>query len=77
MDVATQAENALQVISTRLRDRRLQLDYSLRQLAKLSGVSPTGITQIENGERSPTFYSLFLIAAALELPLGELLEDFL
>lgn len=44
------------------------------RLAKLTGLSREAIRLIESGDRSPTLHSLLLISAALETPLGKVLQ---
>jgi len=67
------AEAVIEATVEKLKARRLELGYSLRQLAELSGISYTGIAQIESGDRSPTLYSLVMMAGALQIEIADLL----
>ncbi len=51
------------------------LDYSLRDLAKLSGVSASHILRIESGEYDFQVETLMKIAIHLGIPCGVLLEE--
>lgn len=55
-----------------LERRRLELGYSKRALAIKAGVDPRTVGLIERGERSPTVFTVALLAGALELPLKDL-----
>lgn len=54
---------------------RMGLDYSLRDLAKLSGVSASHILRIESGEYDFQVETLLKIAIHLGVPCGLLLEE--
>ncbi|MEX2264890.1 MAG: cupin domain-containing protein [Bryobacteraceae bacterium] len=54
-----------------VRRRREHLQLSLRGLAELTGFSPSFMSQVENGQASPSISSLEKIAAALGLTLAE------
>lgn len=51
---------------------RQEKDLSLRQLAKKSGVSKTGVEEIDAGTANPTLGTLNKLARALEVPVWEL-----
>lgn len=59
--------NAVRKLVTTLKDRRLNLDISQRQLDDLVGVSDCMIAKWENGQRSPTAENLERWAKALGL----------
>jgi transcriptional regulator with XRE-family HTH domain len=58
------------VIGGRLRDLRTARELSLRQLARLIGASPSLLSQIENGKVTPSVDTLYLLAAALAVPVA-------
>ena len=57
-------------IGSRLRDLRGARELSLRQLAKLIGASPSLLSQIENGKVTPSVDTLYLLSAALGVPVA-------
>lgn len=67
MDVA-------QVVSGNLRRLRTAAGISLADLAATSGVAKTTLHSIEQGQGNPTLSTLWALAAALHVPLGELLD---
>jgi transcriptional regulator with XRE-family HTH domain len=58
------------VIGGRLRDLRAARELSLRQLARLIGVSPSLLSQVENGKVTPSVDTLYLLASALGVPVA-------
>lgn len=68
MSEAHQANAAL--IGARLRDLRAARELSLRQLARLIGASPSLLSQIENGKVTPSVDTLYLLSAALAVPVA-------
>jgi transcriptional regulator with XRE-family HTH domain len=59
----------------RLRSARQANSLSLRDLADRLGVSPSMISQIENGRANPSVSTLYSIAEELDVSLDELLFD--
>jgi transcriptional regulator with XRE-family HTH domain len=59
-------------IGQRLRSRRAELGLSARELARRLSLSPSLISQIENGKSNPSVGTLYLIVTELELSLDEL-----
>lgn len=55
-----------------IREVREQHKMSIRQLAELSGVSKSHISDIENGRRIPTVYILCVLAVAMNVQPAEL-----
>lgn len=55
-----------------IREIREQQNMSIRQLAELSGVSKSHISDIESGRRMPTVYILCVLATAMEVQPAEL-----
>ena len=59
----------------RLRDARQQAGMSLRELARESDVSPSFISQIENGKAQPSVATIYGIARALDIAVNELFDE--
>jgi transcriptional regulator with XRE-family HTH domain len=62
-------------IATRVRGARAQRGWTLDELAARSTVSRRLIVQIEHAEANPSLATLLKLAAALGLPLTDLLSD--
>lgn len=62
-------------IGKRVRERRKELDLSLRELGRLAGVTASFLSQVENDQVSPSLNSLQGIATALNVPMFSLLND--
>lgn len=58
-------------VGEKIRDLRESRGRSVRTLAASAGFSPSFISQVENGQCSPSIGSLEQIAAALDVTLGE------
>lgn len=58
-----------------LATRRASLGWSQRRLAAKAGVDPKTVSLIERGVRSPTLFTLVLLANAMDLPLSAVLRD--
>lgn len=71
--VAT-SEPVHQVVCDRVRDMRKSRGWTLEQLASLSGVSRSMLSQIERGAANPTLGVAFRIAQAFGLSLGDLVD---
>ena len=56
----------------KLHEIREEKGVSLRELAKLAGVSKTQINEIENGQSDPTLKTMFLIAKALNMKIEDI-----
>lgn len=61
-------------IKIKLKEVRKTREFSVRQLAYLSGVSKTHISAIENNNVMPTVLTLFQLAAALNVHPMDLIE---
>jgi transcriptional regulator with XRE-family HTH domain len=64
----------LDVVSTRIRDRRKDKRLSLDRLATLAGVSKGMLVQIENGQANPSIATLCKVAAALGVSVADLVQ---
>ncbi len=62
-------------LGARIRQERLQMNYTQERLAELIGVSCTYIGLIERGERSVTLEKLIQISNALHVSVDYLLND--
>lgn len=61
----------------RLQKCREQVGMSKRRLAEIVGVEPNYITQMESGDKTPSFDTLICIANALQVTTDQLLCDYL
>jgi transcriptional regulator with XRE-family HTH domain len=64
----------LDVVSSRIRDRRKERRLSLDRLAALAGVSKGMLVQIENGHANPSIATLCKVAAALGASVADLVQ---
>lgn len=55
------------MIGTKLRQLRMQHNYSLRTLARLTGLSHSFICDIEHGRCNPSIDNLRILATVLEV----------
>ena len=62
-------------IGANLRRRRQAAGMSLADLAGAAGIGKTTLHALELGEGNPTLSTLWALASALGVPLGDLLED--
>lgn len=58
-----------------IKKRRLEKGISQKELAERLGLSPQNIAQWETGKRNPKIQTLEKIAAALEIPITDLLPE--
>jgi transcriptional regulator with XRE-family HTH domain len=68
-----QPAQAVARVGAALRAYRLRRELSQSDLARLAGVSPSAISQVERGERGLSLETLFALAARLNITLDELL----
>ena len=64
----------IDVVSTRIRQRRSDRRLSLDKLAALAGVSKGMLVQIESGEANPSIATLCKVAAALGASVADLVQ---
>jgi transcriptional regulator with XRE-family HTH domain len=62
-------------LARRVRELRLSLKMTQRDLAEDAGIRQALISQIERGEANPTLDSILRIATALEVSFTELFES--
>lgn len=68
------SKEALKALGEAIRARRGEIEgLSQEGLADLAGMHRTYVSEIERGLRNPSYRNLFKLAAALELPLSELI----
>jgi transcriptional regulator with XRE-family HTH domain len=69
-------ESAIEsTIGDNLRSARLEKGWSMRELAAEAEVSPSLISQIENGRTMPSVRTLYSLAEALSLPVTKHLDQ--
>jgi transcriptional regulator with XRE-family HTH domain len=61
-------------LGSNLREARKNLGLTQEQVADRSGVHATEVSRIEAGKRDPQVSTLLRLAAAVEVPAGELLR---
>jgi len=61
-------------IGPRIREARARREVTIRALARVVGVSPSLISQIETGKSQPSVSTLYGITSALGLPLEDLFD---
>ena len=61
--------------SEKLIEARKKACLSQQQLSRLSGISQQAISKLENGKSSPSEYTMRQLAAALHIPLSELIDE--
>ena len=59
------------IVGLKLRDARREKGFSLRELGNLADVSPSLLSQIENGKTNPSVVTLYSIATVLEIPVSD------
>ncbi len=68
------AEPLNQYVCDKIRQLRKRRSWTLEQLAELSGVSRSMLSQVERGAANPTLAVAFRIATAFGLSLGDLVD---
>ena len=68
-----QKRQVMNATAERIRHLRKQRDISQEELALRAGINTVYYGQIERGQKCPTVDTLYKIAAALEIPLHNLL----
>lgn len=67
--------NPTQYLGPRLKEIRLKAELSLREVARQLDVSPSFISQIENGKSQPSVATLYSFARLLGVPIDVLFES--
>jgi transcriptional regulator with XRE-family HTH domain len=73
VDIDAQLSEA---IGKRVRSYRLQLGFTVAQLAEHSGLSKGMLSKIENAQASPSLSTLSRISSALDVPLTAFFDSF-
>lgn len=64
----------MESLGTRLKDIRLKAGLTLRELARQAKVSPSFVSQIENGKSQPSVATLYVFSQLLNVSVDELFE---
>ena len=72
----TPEEELHRAIGNSIRTLRKESSLTLKQVARRTGLSVSLLSQIERAESSASLSSLFKIATALNVRIGDLLDDF-
>lgn len=67
-------DERLTALGTRLRKLRLENDMSIRALSERAGLDKNQILRVERGEADPKYTTLYRIAEALGVSVGDLLD---
>ncbi|MCG8421736.1 MAG: helix-turn-helix domain-containing protein [Proteobacteria bacterium] len=70
----TGAAALVEVVATNVRALRGQIGMSLSELAHTAGIGKSTLSMLESGNANPSIETLWAIAAALGVPLGQLIE---
>lgn len=70
------AKDSLRMLARRIRSLRERQGLTQEDFAVRSGISVSFASLLERGERSPSYETLVQVAAALEVPVGDLFRDF-
>ncbi|MFW0778921.1 helix-turn-helix transcriptional regulator [Rossellomorea marisflavi] len=62
-------------LGVHLRNKRIELDLTQDELEEKAGLSETMISKIENNERLPSSYTLYLITSAMGISIDQLNQD--
>lgn len=62
-------------VGRRLRALRQDMDVSLSELSRRSGVGKGTLSELESGRRNPTLETLYALTTALGRPLSAVLSD--
>jgi transcriptional regulator with XRE-family HTH domain/quercetin dioxygenase-like cupin family protein len=62
-------------LGSRLKDVRLKAGLTLRELARQADVSPSFVSQIENGKSQPSVATLYAFAQLLNVSIDELFDQ--
>jgi transcriptional regulator with XRE-family HTH domain len=64
-----------ETLARNLRQRRVQRNLSLSELARLATLSKSTVSEIERGAANPAIETLWSLAMALKVPLAALFDD--
>lgn len=69
------ADSPADQLGSRLRDARVAAGLSLRELARQLGVSPSFVSQMENGKSQPSVATLYSLSRLLDTSIDALFHD--
>jgi transcriptional regulator with XRE-family HTH domain len=75
VEPATEGVDPAVNLGTRLRQARLDANMTLRELARTLGVSPSFVSQLENGKSQPSVATLYSLAQLLGVSIDRLFDD--
>lgn len=73
-DAPSSPGGGMEGLGARLKELRQQAGLSLRELARQADVSPSLVSQIENGKSRPSVSTLYTFARLLTVPVDELFD---
>src|SRR5262249_42463273 len=68
-------EAVMDNLGSRLKNVRVKAGWTLRELARQAGVSPSFVSQIENGKSQPSVATLYEFAQLLNVSIDELFDS--
>ena len=72
---AHQSDEFSRAVVALIKQARQEKQWSQAALAEKAGVSRTGVTMVENGDRRPTLYFCHALAKALDRELFEFIRE--
>jgi transcriptional regulator with XRE-family HTH domain len=74
-DAGRKREGGMEDLGRRLKEVRVKAGLTLRELARQADVSPSLISQIENGKSQPSVATLYTFSRLLRVSVDDLFED--
>src|SRR3954447_7988143 len=74
-DLSGKHEDGMEDLGRRLKEVRVRAGLTLRELARQADVSPSLISQIENGKSQPSVATLYTFSRLLNVSVDELFDD--
>jgi len=71
-DPAPGAEPSVSVLAQAVRELRSRAQLTLKELGLRSGIAPSTLSKIENGQLSPTYEKIVMLASGLGVDVAEL-----
>jgi len=72
---AIQKKEFAKLIGSKIRDTRKQRGFTQEKLAEAAGYDSAYIGHVETGRYSPSVYTVWRMAKAMDIKLSELLKD--
>jgi transcriptional regulator with XRE-family HTH domain len=73
--LSNDVDNFVRAVATNIRRLRGQAHLTLAELASAAGLGKSTLAQLESGKGNPSVETLWAIAAALQVPFGQLVEE--